>query len=81
MKVKLFHKTQRDLATCINHVIDQYWDDEIKEKHMIELIEKLYSANVSKFKKNNTYTTILRQQCGKRRLEVVEQIINKLHVS
>ncbi|WP_434122185.1 TIGR04540 family protein [Salinicoccus roseus] len=81
VKVKLFHKTQRDLAACINYVIDQYWNDEIEEKRLVELVEKLYSNNASKFKKNDTYTTILRQQCGKRRLEVVEQIINKSRVS
>ena len=80
MEIKLYHKTQRDLAICINYVIDQYWKDEIEESYMIELIAKLYSTNTSKFKKNEAYTTVLRQQCGKRRLEVVEQIINKEYV-
>ncbi|MFC4558387.1 TIGR04540 family protein [Virgibacillus kekensis] len=81
MKIKLFQKTQRDLATSINLVIDRYWEDEIDESKMIELIQKLYATNKSKFMKEGEFTTILRQQCGKRRLEVVDQVINQNYVS
>jgi len=80
MEVKLFQKTQRDLATTINQVIDKYWEDEIDEKKMIELIQQLYTTNTSKFMKEGVYTTILRQQCGKRRLEVVDQVISQSNV-
>jgi uncharacterized protein (TIGR04540 family) len=76
MKIKLFQKTQRDLAASINIVIDKYWEDEIEESKMTELIQKLYAINKSRFRKDGEYTTILRQQCGKRRLEVVDQVIN-----
>jgi len=78
MEVKLFQKTQRDLATTINQVIDKYWEDEIDENKMIELIQQLYATNANKFMKEGNYTTILRQQCGKRRLEVVDQVINNI---
>ena len=30
-----FSKTQRDLATSINQVIDKYWEDEIDEVAMM----------------------------------------------
>lgn len=80
MEIKLFQRTQRDLAASINLVIDKYWEDEIDETRMIELIEKLYIKNTSKLIKNGGYTTIIRQQCGKRRLEVVNQVINNLEV-
>ncbi|MEK5442550.1 TIGR04540 family protein [Fredinandcohnia sp. FSL W7-1320] len=76
MEIKLFQKTQRDLAASINNVIDRYWEDEIDESKMIELIQKLYAINKSKFIKEGKYTTILRQQCGKRRLEVIDQVID-----
>ncbi|REB77453.1 glycosyl transferase [Cutibacterium acnes] len=78
MEVKLFQKTQRDLAGSINFVIDKYWNDEIDEMKMIELIQKLYITNTRKFVKNGKYTTIIRQQCGKRRLEVVDQVLNQI---
>ncbi|WP_026701730.1 TIGR04540 family protein [Salibacterium aidingense] len=77
MEVKLFQKTQRDLAASINLVIDKYWADEISESKMIELIHKLYSNNESKFIKDEQYTTVLRQQCGKRRLEVVSKVLGR----
>ncbi|WP_079710192.1 TIGR04540 family protein [Paraliobacillus ryukyuensis] len=80
MEVKLFQKTQRDLAASINLVIDQYWDDSISEKEMIDLVQKLYINNEDKFKRNGKYTTVLRQQCGKRRLSVVSKVLNSSNV-
>ncbi|SFA83160.1 conserved hypothetical protein [Lentibacillus halodurans] len=76
MEVKLFQKTQRDLAVSVNLVIDTYWEDGISESKMVEMIQKLYINNESKFLKNGKYTTVLRQQCGKRRLEVVSRVLN-----
>ncbi|MDC3415109.1 TIGR04540 family protein [Aquibacillus sp. 3ASR75-11] len=76
MEVKLFQKTQRDLAAYINLVIDKYWDDFISEQEMVDLIQKLYINNEDKFKRNGKYTTVLRQQCGKRRLNVVSKVLD-----
>ncbi|WP_047980174.1 TIGR04540 family protein [Ornithinibacillus contaminans] len=75
MEIKVFQKTQRDLAATINLVIDNYWKDQIDEIKMIELIQKLYVTNTNKIIKEGKYTTILRQQCGKRRLDVVSQVL------
>jgi len=80
VEVKLFQKTQRDLAASINQVIDQYWDDSINEKEMIDLVQKLYINNEDKFKRNGNYTTVLRQQCGKRRLSVVSKVLDPCDV-
>lgn len=75
MEVKMFYKTQREIAEVINQIIDGYWNDEIPEKAMIEKIKILYGNNESKIIKDDDFTTILKQQCGKRRLEVVEKLI------
>ena len=75
MEVKMFYKTQREIAEVINQIIDGYWNDEISEKAMIEKIKILYGNNESKIIKDDDFTTILKQQCGKRRLEVVEKLI------
>lgn len=75
MKVKKFYRTQRELARVINTLIDGYWDSEISEVLMIETITDLYRNNPSKVMKNGDFTTIIKQQCGKRRLEVIERII------
>lgn len=75
MEVKKFYKTQREVANVVNMLIDGYWNDEINEDLMIERIKDLYINNPSKIVKNDDFTTIIKQQCGKRRLEVVERVL------
>ncbi len=76
MEIKMFYKTQRELADVINKLIDSYWNGEIKEEFLISQVSALYINNPSKITKNSEFTTIIRQQCGKRRLEVVERILS-----
>ena len=75
MEVKMFYKTQRELAEVINQIIDGYWEDGISEENMMQQIRALYGNNESKFVKYDNFTTILKQQCGKRRLEVVQKVL------
>ncbi|NLJ18208.1 TIGR04540 family protein [Globicatella sulfidifaciens] len=76
MDVKLFYRTQRDLASAVNRIIDDYWDEKITEEEMINCIKIFYENNPNKFVKENKFTTIIQQQCGKRRLEIVKRILN-----
>lgn len=76
MELKLFQKTQRDLASAVNQTIDSYWSNETSEQQMIETIKALYENNPTKFLKNQSFTTIIQQQCGKRRLEIIKKILN-----
>lgn len=76
MEVKLFYKTQRQLATAINEIVDGYWDDNVSEELLKKNIESIYVNNPQKILKQAEFTTILKQKCGKRRLEVVERILN-----
>ena len=76
MEIKMFYKTQRELADVINKLIDAYWNSDIKEEFLINQISGLYINNPSKIMKNSDFTTIIQQQCGKRRLEVVQRILN-----
>lgn len=74
----MFYKTQREVAEVINQIIDAYWDNDINEEIMINEVGKLYTNNNSKIIKDNDFTAILKQQCGKRRLEVVERILHMI---
>lgn len=76
LEVKLFHRTQRDLATVVNKVIDNHWENKISEQQMIEYIKMLYKNNPDKFVKENHFTTIVKQQCGKRRLGIIKKILD-----
>lgn len=75
MEVRIFYKNQVEVARALNELIDKYWDDEIKEKVLLEGITKIISNNESKIIKNGTYTTIVQQRCGKRRLEIIDTIV------
>lgn len=76
MEVKKFYRTQREVATVINEIIDYYWIDKLSDEDLEENIKIIYMNNQDKIIKNNDYTTIIRQQCGKNRLAVVSKIIN-----
>lgn len=75
MEIKMFYRTQREIAEVINHIIDSYWAHDKEEQEMIDNIIMLYDNNTSKIMKNGDFTTILKQNCGKRRLEIVGKII------
>lgn len=76
MELKLFYRTQRDLALAINKVVDAYWIDEINEQDLLKNIQYLYENNYFRMLKNGEFPSVLLQQCGKRRLQIVERILN-----
>ncbi|MCM3362988.1 MULTISPECIES: TIGR04540 family protein [Niallia] len=75
MELKMFYRTQRDLAVDLNKLVDSYWQEEIKENELINGIKNLYEHNQEKLIKDNEFTKVVQQQCGKRRLVVVEKVL------
>lgn len=76
MEVKKFYRTQREVAVAINEIIDEYWVNNLTDEILEELITMIYKNNQPKIIKDNDFTTILKQQCGKNRLTVVSKIID-----
>lgn len=76
MKVKLFYRTQRELAVALNELIDGYFDEAIDEPVLIKGVTDMYENNRNKLIKDGEFTTVVQQQCGKRRLEIVERILS-----
>lgn len=76
MVVKSFYKNQRDLAESMNKLVDLYWENQLDEKLLIENVNCIYSNNRDKIIKNNQFTKVLQQQCGKKRLDLVQKIIS-----
>lgn len=76
MKVKKYYRTQREVAAVINEIVDEYWVDNLTDKELEENVTMVYENNQDKIIKNNDYTTIIRQQCGKNRLAIVSKIID-----
>lgn len=75
MEVKKFYRTQREVASVINEIIDEYWIDNLTDEQLEDNIKTIYENNQDKVIKNNKYTTIIKQQCGKNRLAIVSKII------
>lgn len=78
MDIKMFYKSQVEVSEVINLIIDGYWNNEIEEKVMIDRINRLIKTNLSKVIKDKDFTTVIKQKCGKRRLEIVSNIIDIL---
>ena len=74
MEVKKFYRTQREVASIVNEIIDGYWADKLTDEEVEENITMIYENNRDKIIKNNEYTTIIKQQCGKNRLSIVSRI-------
>lgn len=66
MKVKKFYRTQREVAAVINEIVDEYWVDNLTDEELEENIIMIYKNNQRKIVKNDDFTTILKQQCGKK---------------
>ncbi|WP_242661229.1 TIGR04540 family protein [Clostridium botulinum] len=75
LEIKIFYKNQVEVAKALNNLIDKYWEDEIEENILFDGISKIIKNNENKIIKNGTYTTIIQQRCGKRRLEIVDSIV------
>lgn len=71
----MFYKSQIEVSKAINELIDTYWDNQIEEDELFENIKKMLKYNETKIIKDNDFTTVLKQKCGKRRLEVVSKIV------
>lgn len=75
MAVKLFYRTQRDLAKAINDLFDAYWLDTITEEELILGVKSMYLNNQDKLMKDGVFTKVIQQQCGKRRLLLIMKIV------
>ena len=76
MKIKVFCKSQLELSQEINRLIDAYWNNEIKETTLIKRLQEIAQHNEEKLFKDNQYTKVIQQRCGKRRLELLEKILS-----
>lgn len=76
MIVKSYYRTQRDLAVAINKLVDLYWANQLDEKILIKSINCIYSNNKGMIYKGNQFTKILQQNCGKKRLDILQKIIS-----
>lgn len=69
-------RTQADLADALIYRIDKYWSLEMEETIFISEIKELVTMNRDLMTKDGDYTSIIRQRLGKKRLTLLEKIMN-----
>ncbi|WP_343009345.1 TIGR04540 family protein [Clostridium celatum] len=75
MEIKTFYKSQVEVANALSEVIDAYLEDKIEENFMINSINKIVSNNEDKVINAEGFTTVVKQKCGKRRLNIISKIL------
>lgn len=69
------YKTQRESCQAIMTLVESYWNKEINVETLIESIRRLDECNHSKIFRNNDYAYIIKERCGKKRLNIVTEIL------
>ena len=62
----------------LNGIVDAHWNNELGEEILIKSVHEVYINNSNKMLKDGGFTTVLKQQCGKRRLEVIGRILQSI---
>ena len=75
MEQRTFFKNQREMACSLNLIIDAYWNEDLSEPEMMELVNKIYTNNREKMIKKGRFTKIVIQQCWKKRTNLITKII------
>ena len=78
VRYRTFCKNQREAAITINKIIDDYWNQTLSEQEMKECIFCIYKNNDDKIIRNGTYTKIVQQQCGKKRISVMTKVLEEM---
>ena len=55
MEVKKFYRTQREVASIVNEIIDEYWADKLTDEELEENITMIYENNLDKIIKNGNF--------------------------
>lgn len=70
-------KTQGDLADILIDRIDRYWKLELKEEQFVDEITDIAANNSELLYKDGGYTSIVSHKLGKKRLNLLEKILEK----
>lgn len=73
--MRTYFRSQLDLAITLRDIIDNYWEEEIKEDDFIEYVNQVYLNNKEKLYKDGDYTSVVKQRLGLKRLELIDKIL------
>lgn len=70
----IFHKNVVYLAKEINRAFDDYWNRELSEMELKELLWKW--AGTGKLFKADEYSKTIQRLCGKERLQIMDKLLD-----
>ncbi|MEG0857702.1 MAG: TIGR04540 family protein [Terrisporobacter sp.] len=73
--VRLFYKNQTELGQALKNYVDEYFNDKINQEDFESNIILIINSNKDKFFKNLDIAKKTKQILGKKRLEVLEKVI------
>lgn len=72
-----YFKSQKDLAEALIRLIDSYWSYELKDDELISQLNDYLVKNREKLFDGNDYTSVIKQRLGKRRIELLNKVLNQ----
>jgi len=72
-----YFRNQSDFAFALIEIIDSYWADKINEKELFSKVVELVDKNPEKTFRENHYTSIIKQRLGKKRIGLLDKILNR----
>lgn len=72
--INTYYKNQKDIASALKTIIDNYWENEINEELMIDKINSIIENNKDKVYADGNYSKIIQHKCGKKRMDLIDKI-------
>lgn len=73
---KTFFKTQKDISEKLILIIDSYWNGEISENEFLNCTNIIVENNQDIIFKENSYGAIIKQRLGKKRICLLDKVLN-----
>ena len=70
-----YYRSQIGLALGLNKIVDAYWNGEFEESDFADTVKAIVNNNKDKLYKEDDFTSLLSQRCGKKRLTLITKIL------
>lgn len=73
-----FYKSQKDVAQALKFLIDDYWEQKIREEDFINRLNQIIANNQDMVFKNNDFTSQVKQRLGKKRTKLILKVTEEV---
>ena len=73
-----FYKSQKDVAQALKLLIDDYWEQKIREEDFINRLNQIIANNQDMVFKDNDFTSQVKQRLGKKRMKLILKVTEEV---